>query len=325
MGSFGTCSAVGFVFTTFSVVVAIYNCSLSINFVLAVVYNWTNPQIKRRFERPAHIFAWVWPLCFMIPAVSTKSINPEDLTMVCTTDAYPPRCHVDEEVDCIRGQLADLFDSFFLITIVVVSIVGFGGTLWVYWSFQRQAKANQRYHFGREFQRSESQAQMNLTRAVANRAVLYSLIYFNTVIWPILVKIVETKTGAEAADQVSMGVYTLLLLSWCLYPLQGFFNLMVYIRPHMYAWRRVRPKDWSLSIFIHKVLKGIAPPQGASTIFQFAAPQGASTIFQLPPGEGPRNINDRSSNHNTDCNKDDATDSARGPGEAQTEDEGSSK
>jgi hypothetical protein len=276
-----------------------------INFVLVVVYNWTNPQIIRRFEWPAHIFAWGWPLCFTIPAVSTKSTNPEDLSMVCTTDTYPPQCHVDEEVDCTRGQLADLFDSSFFITIAIVSFVGFGGTLWVYWSFQRQVKTNRRYHFSREMQRSESQAQMNLTTAVANRAMLYSLVYFNTVLWPIFIKIVATRTGVEAADQVSVGFYTLLLLSWCFYSLQGFFNLMIYIRPHMYAWRRACPEEWSLSIFFHKVLKGIAAPQGA----------GSS---QFPSGGGPRNINNRSSNNNTESNKNDATDSARGPGEGSS-------
>ena len=61
---------------------------------------------------------------------------------------------------------------------------------------------------------------------MAYRAMFYCLVYLNTLIWPLLTNVINYTT-----DPSDRTLFALRLLSWTLYPLQGFFNLLVFTSP----------------------------------------------------------------------------------------------
>ena len=71
----------------------------------------------------------------------------------------------------------------------------------------------------------------NKVDTVATQAVLYSISYLNSFIWPFLVFGINEAIGDSRGREGEPGLYTLQYLAWLLLPLQGFFNLLVYIRP----------------------------------------------------------------------------------------------
>jgi hypothetical protein len=71
--------------------------------------------------------------------------------------------------------------------------------------------------------------------AVATQAVLYTGVFLNSLIWPVLALVVSTDDNSP--------VYFLHLLAFLMYPLQGAFICFIYIRPRYQMLRAMYPDD----------------------------------------------------------------------------------
>jgi hypothetical protein len=210
------------------------NCTLSLYFLLRVVYGWQDRTIVSRFELPAYALAMLGPLVISIPAFVTESLNPDQFLKMCFVDGYPKGC-LDEGGDvCTRGSRITVFLSFFMGGIVMcASMVGFFGTYQVYNSVRKRIKSSAKY----SFQRAATESMSLRLQEVSRQAVLYSLVYFNSFVWPTLYTIVALFSSGNAEV-----VQWLEYICWTLAPLQGLMNFLVFCRPDLQRWRNLHPK-----------------------------------------------------------------------------------
>lgn len=98
-------------------------------------------------------------------------------------------------------------------------------------------------------------------QAVAMQAVLYSLVYLNSFIWPFLIFAINESVDTQEREG-EPGLFTLQLLAWILFPLQGGFNCIVYLNPQWRRWRAIHPNAGKMST-AWNVVKGESPLERA--------------------------------------------------------------
>jgi hypothetical protein len=98
--------------------------------------------------------------------------------------------------------------------------------------------------------------------AVSTQAILYSLAYLNSMLWPTLVTIVSAALSKSTGE-----LYALDLMAWAFHPLQGFLNFFVYIRPTFLQWRKNYPEKsigwalWQILEFENTFIPRLPPQQ----------------------------------------------------------------
>ena len=91
-------------------------------------------------------------------------------------------------------------------------------------------------------------------RALTFQSIYYSLVYLNTMIWPVLVLIVALFLYNAGPTRIIT-----IVLAWMFYPLQGFLNFFVFTRPQARVWRERCPDMSSITINMN-IFRGISPP-----------------------------------------------------------------
>ena len=249
MGTTASCTAVGFMGFHSSMSVALSNCTLSFYFLLRVAYGWQDKAIARRLEYPAYAIAIFGPLVLGIPAVVTKSINPEHIMKVCWIDASPKGCMDPEnDLECIRGSFwsVNIIGNLSIFLVFCISMLCFCATYKVYRSVSDRIRASTNYSF-------RGVSNENMTRRlndVSTQAILYSLVYFNTFAWPILMVIAYTvflphdiggSNSSSNSHHQSPDIFWVEFLVALFYPIQGFLNFIVYSRLNLQRWRELCP------------------------------------------------------------------------------------
>ena len=86
-------------------------------------------------------------------------------------------------------------------------------------------------------------------RLVSSQARLYVGAFFLSTIWPLLVRILETYNTSMEMSHYETKIYPILLCQNIFFPLQGFWNLLVYVRPKYLKCRRefkLESRFWAL-------------------------------------------------------------------------------
>ena len=250
MGTTASCTAVGFMGFHSSMSVALSNCTLSLYFLLRVAYGWQDKAIARRLEYPAYALAIFGPLILGIPAVITKSINPEHIMKACWVDASPKGCvDPNNDIECIRGSFwsVNIIGNAAIFLVFCISMLCFCATYKVYRSVSDRIRASTNYSF-------HGVSNENMTRRlndVSTQAILYSLVYLNTFAWPILMVIAYTvvlphEIGGGSSSNTddhnqSPDIFWVEFLVALFYPIQGFLNFIVYSRLNLQRWRELYP------------------------------------------------------------------------------------
>jgi len=259
-----TCSIQGWFLFTGGIGTTIYYCSLCIYYVLMIAKrDITESTIKNKVEPILHFIPLMYSITTGIFLGVTKHFNYAG--MVCWIAPLPLNClEFDEvdEVECIRGknayryrimlQGAPIIIAFFIIFICMIILISTVG---------RQANRMERYLPNGSNVPATGSVQQNTIRGslpipmvssmiqqredTKMQGLLYIGSYCCTYTFPLIHQIVYITT-----DQ---SYYVLLILQNITTPLQGFFNFIVYIRPHI--------KEFSIDYpdlsFSHVFLKAI--------------------------------------------------------------------
>ena len=109
-------------------------------------------------------------------------------------------------------------------------------TLWVYFSYRAQLNKSRRHEFSGDLTNEQNRK----LRAVAYRAILYTLAYMNTFIWPLLARVIAVAIGADhSGEPLPSGIFVFSVISYFFYPLQGTFNYYIYTRPNYRELKRI--------------------------------------------------------------------------------------
>jgi hypothetical protein len=236
-------------------VTALYNAYLSL-FFLSMVTSKTKQRERRnsfrrtsttgistddvipRWEWLGHGICWIFPLSTQIPAVILESFNMSVTSRTCGIIGSPNGCDPDAN-ECDRGLYALLFGDIVLYTVLTGAIVGIIATVMVFWSYRRQIRNSQRLDAS---QTLTSQRKEMLSR-VTFRATFYCLAYVNTFLWPfiysLLINLALSSIGND--EPIPNGVFAFNVFSCTLFPLQGFFNYILYTRHETRELSKVHP------------------------------------------------------------------------------------
>ena len=105
---------------------------------------------------------------------------------------------------------------------------------------------NKRILEEQELQRQRQQHKR--LKLVSSQARLYVGAFFLSTIWPLLVRVLETYTS-DVYSYYETKIYWILVCQNIFFPLQGFWNLLVYVRPKYLKCRRefkLESKFWAL-------------------------------------------------------------------------------
>jgi hypothetical protein len=246
VGSDASCSALGF-FSQLSFSAMLYNGLLSHFFLLTIRFGWKEGRFAKIVEPLMHSIAIGFPLVTATVGAALGVYHEVELGPGCWVSDYPQECALPfSDVPCTSPMIAWIFGGSILV-FVFISLVCNNITL--YWHVRSTISKAQRrssvriierdsvilptensnnQNDPRKSRRSQADPKTQRIRAVATQAFLYVAAFVLSYIWTAFLRIMESMSF-DAEDEAA--IFPLLVVQACFTPTQGFFNLLVYIRP----------------------------------------------------------------------------------------------
>jgi hypothetical protein len=213
--------------------VPLLNMCLAIYYLLVIQYSWTEKQIRKKVEPIFYGLSLSIAIGTCSASVALDLFN--NASLWCWIATLPSGCNEsfqnNGETDCLRGDNAGLYRWFFYYVLVWIALLFVGVIMFkVYLSFRNLETANARYattmsNHGRKKKASRS-------RQVGIQGILYVGALYITFFFPSINRV---------AQFCGVTSFPLCLLQSISLPTQGFWNLLVYIRPRFIKYRSDHP------------------------------------------------------------------------------------
>jgi len=211
IGNKATCQ-VQYFFLIIGMAVPMYNASLSTYYLLTIRYRFPFRYFETKIEPFLHGASVLIPMSIAIAAIVTEDVTDGGNTSVCLT-SYNART--------FWGIISMPSLSFCVCLYSMVSISCYANT--------RSTRVRRYSYSQNQTQRRESERQ-----ATIRQAMLYTLAFMMTFIFPVLV--------------IIFPYYPFEVLKNIFYPLQGFWNFVLYIRPIVIKRREAAPHKYFYEI-----------------------------------------------------------------------------
>mmetsp|Transcript_32237 Transcript_32237/g.49993 ORF Transcript_32237/g.49993 Transcript_32237/m.49993 type:complete len:393 (+) Transcript_32237:203-1381(+) len=222
IGGEATCTMVGFIFHFGALMVAFYNATLALYFYYSIQ---SGPKMQKEPEDIvgwpetfSHLICWLVPAGLAAAAAATDSIN---------FDAGPDMCIISGD-DSLADILGYIFAGLAGIAVIISAAVTGAVNSTVVGTLKR----------GREYGTDavvDDETKQRL-EAVASQAVLYTIAFINSIIWPVVLAVLPS--GANGTLY-----YVFQLLAYLIYPFHGVLNCCIYIRPRFQMLKVMYPDD----------------------------------------------------------------------------------
>ena len=228
-GTTATCTAQGFFNELGNLATPLYNTSLCLYYVLVIRQAWSEDRIRARAEPYMHAVPILIASTIAILGLPFTLYNNSG--WLCWIAKYPKGC---SGLDCTRGVHADIFRWVHYAIIWSAIICVTVGMYLIYLKVKsfdrREAQEN-----------NDEVAIMERSRKVAIQSALFVGALYLTWSFTTITRIYQVTTGNNST--------TLLVLMAIFFPLQGFFNFLVYCRP-----RYLRCKSRNPNLTTRKLL-----------------------------------------------------------------------
>jgi hypothetical protein len=206
VGTVQTCTAQGF-FVHMSMGSLMYNCCMSLYYLLIIRYNWTNERFARRVEPFMHIFSIGFPLVTGIFLLVKKSFNPAGWD--CYISSTPPLCEATDS--CVRGSNASLYRDIFWFYPVWITIGWLTlSMLAIFLKISSLERRTARYHS---------------SNSNSKKFAWQAFFYVGSMI---LTWILASSMHIYMKVTKNFPSFWLLLIATTMVPSQGFFNSIIY-------------------------------------------------------------------------------------------------
>jgi hypothetical protein len=287
MGNYASCNAQGF-FLQFGIIGSFYNGALSLYFYKSLCYSMKDEQIAKTYEKWIHIGCLVWPLGTAIAAWRQDLYSFSGLG--CWIAPEPLRCHRRDDVDCIRGEDAYIYAWVYtgipliLLCLYIVYTMGL-----IYMNVREVSGRAEKWSIGTvgasivsnpirmevtqppdgnindgslhtRTQTSEATSRRvsisgndnggrsryaKRTKEAAWQAFLYVIAYAVTHMWAFVVVNIELGGGTTP--------FYLVLIQNLFWPLQGFANVFIFLRPRIQSIQKSSPEMFYFTAAYHSV------------------------------------------------------------------------
>ena len=232
VGTQGTCTAQGF-FAQFSISSVMYNASLSVYYVLVIVYGWSERRIVK-IEPYIHLHAMSWGLGTGLAGIGLTLFN--QVGWDCWLSAYPLGCTESWKSDdgvattCTRGDNGSIYQwAFYYAPLWVVIVAVMLLMRSVYMTVRKQEIAMEK----RQSVLNDDRVRMKKSRQIAIQAAYFVGAFYVTWFFPTIFQLVLVTSGRV--------YFELLFLTAFFVPIQGLLNLIVFLRPKYGRYVRNNP------------------------------------------------------------------------------------
>lgn len=265
IGNDATCTALGF-FQQLSFGSVFYNGMLSLYFLLTVRFGMKDTILAKRYEPLMHFVAIAFPLTTAIVGLAMGVYQEMEFGYVCWVDNYPEGCGCDPALGeedgtcCTSDLLAWLFGGLPIggvFLFVVVSNLAVYRYVRTTIQKGRQNRSEPRpdrsgiIRLPLTRREDRDDPQLRRIRAVASQGFCFVAAFLMTYL-PTLVINISQVYASYPKDMDKL--YPLLVINACFYPAQGFFNLLVFVRPSYLRARKTFPQEtryWALRRAMH--------------------------------------------------------------------------
>mmetsp|Transcript_19634 Transcript_19634/g.24766 ORF Transcript_19634/g.24766 Transcript_19634/m.24766 type:complete len:403 (-) Transcript_19634:191-1399(-) len=270
-GNTKTCEANGFLNVFGSMNVQLYLTALCVYLYYKLNRKMNDEVFASRVERKMHLVLNACSIMLSIGALATKSMNPIPTGAICTSARYPPGCGMIPEIvgECTRGLIALYFVMFSyfvtfasLITATVLMTLVIQNAYYIEKIHSLNPNRDHRSLMGccsclfgchneQDQQVGESHSDYVL-RLYRRETIVQGLLYIGSFFLSHVMTVVIT-----VLNMMGVGIPTVIafLVSF-LYPLMGFFNILVYCRPKVKMFRMTHPYYSWLQSFLLVVKAG---------------------------------------------------------------------
>jgi hypothetical protein len=240
-GNRASCSTQAFMTIFGMLSILFYNSSLMVYFYLTICVGMTSNKFEKRIEPVLHSVSLLLPLMVSIIGLALGVFNWGG-GFRCWVAPSPLGCDRFSAIvgECTRGEHATAFEwAFINVPLYVSSVVFYMAVIRVYCQFRKTTRNARRS--------SMTNATANTGRQLAVQCILYGLFFANTCIWFVILSILDAAGKTHRIDRI----YPIIVLTNIFYPMQGFFNFFIYIRPRYLRIRREnasKSRGWALCV-----------------------------------------------------------------------------
>lgn len=236
LGNIATCQVVGFL-NSFFLATFLHGAITSLYFCLTIRLRWSEARVERCLEPWIYILPWSVSLVYGILGASYRLFYPDVMLHACVlTGGHDPLGHH------YKPRLLTWLAAITTYPPLVASMLSMIFTALVFQVVYTQTYRNGRYANG------VSEVARQRMRAVAIQAICYEgafLLSFVSLLAPLLLSIMGDFADPTYDVVPNAVVQAALLLVFLAFPLQGFLNWMVFVRPMLVRWRDAHPdKSW---------------------------------------------------------------------------------
>ncbi|KAI2501673.1 hypothetical protein MHU86_12797 [Fragilaria crotonensis] len=243
-GNTASCEASGFL-TIFSASLLPYNFGLALYYLLIIRYGKTQQFVARNVEPYIHILSLSMPMGVAFWALFTSALNPLPfMGGWCSIAKYPPLCDA-EAGECSRGFTNRVISVALLFGVMLPSFLGIAAIMFMIICHVRgRIAAVVQYR---------TRSRLNQT---ARQTVVQSLLYIAASLLPNAILLVNHSLNFFSPTYQVTVRFVIAFLVKLILPLQGLFNLIIYIRPRMILLRRKRGDSVSFVSLLSDIVVG---------------------------------------------------------------------
>ena len=251
-GNRASCRARGFLMQVLGNMRQSYSGALALYFVLSLRCNLSETAISKKYEPFMHLWAIIFPISTAFTYFGLELFNASGVG--CWIAPYPYLCHLNEEVQCTRGENAYTYAwAFTGIPVVFMDIVIVVCMFLTYqsvkYAYQRAQRPIERAAAAGFIHPDDIEAAKRRyggkIRQSGIQALLYSATYIFTHFFSFIPVAYEQNHGPAR--------FWMLFLYFLLDPLHGFYNVAIFLRPTIHTIQQ-REKNGS---FLHAVYLAI--------------------------------------------------------------------
>ncbi len=271
IGDDASCQKLGFLMQLASLWAIWYNAILSFYYLLTVRFQVKRTEICRKYEPWLHLSGAVFFPSTALAGYVGKWYEEEDLAMTCWIGDVKTGC--DEDGNNCSGDYGELIAYMIGALPTIVSILAVIINNVIIYLFVRKSLKRGSNNISKNKESNEStQSQDAIERQIiqnrlrdeaAVQGFLYVTSFLITILPAFAIQILDGSMGYGISDQGR--VYPLLVLNSILLPLQGFFNVFIYVRPSYIRFGAANPDKPSWFILKHALFDPNIPRLSSTT------------------------------------------------------------
>jgi len=262
-GTTATCEAQGLAYLIGSAIVVMMNAILNIYYLCTLRYKMKAETFSKFIEPILTVFAIAAPVATIITMLANQGlINPIPYESYCSISSYPIDCNERDDIECIRGGgsngVAQFFIVFFfaMVTALATLVTSMFLIILTFYKSERSLKRTRAMmkehvkedgsptdgpHSTKKNNKQEEEAghqesQHNMTKIITSQALMYLGSFVFTWIFVVLINL----------EGVFSNNHWIQALKLVFQPLQGFFNMLIFIHHKVFNLRRA-DEDLSVS------------------------------------------------------------------------------